>query len=99
MYGSTTYCYVMIAMYDYVTFPVRGPVVVKERCVSSRFHPGCSTSLRGYGGLSLGPERAGFEIPAGLDSDLYAATGHAHNLQEERPRFIPSSASQRIVLP
>jgi DNA (cytosine-5)-methyltransferase 1 len=38
----------------------------------------------GCGGLSLGLQRAGFEILAGLDSDLHAAASHAHNFHEGR---------------
>jgi DNA (cytosine-5)-methyltransferase 1 len=63
----------------------------------------------GCGGLSLGLQRAGFEILAGLDSDPHAAASHALNFHEgcaahaipqdlTDPEVTPASVSTRLDL-
>ncbi len=63
----------------------------------------------GCGGLSLGLQRAGFEILAGLDSDPHAAASHALNFHEgcaahgmpqdlTDPEVTPASVCTRLGL-
>ena len=63
----------------------------------------------GCGGLSLGFQRAGFEILAGLDSDPQACASHAHNFHRgcaqhavpvdlTRPEATPDSVCTRLGL-
>jgi DNA (cytosine-5)-methyltransferase 1 len=63
----------------------------------------------GCGGLSLGLQRAGFEILAGLDSDPYASASHALNFHEGSfchalhqdltdPEVTPGSVCARLGL-
>ena len=54
----------------------------------------------GCGGLSLGLQRAGFEILAGLDFDPHAAASHARNFHEGHPEFaIPQDLTDPEVTP
>ena len=54
----------------------------------------------GCGGLSLGLQRAGFEILAGLDSDPYAARSHARNFHADCSRHaLPQDLTDPEVTP
>jgi DNA (cytosine-5)-methyltransferase 1 len=54
----------------------------------------------GCGGLSLGLQRAGFEILAGLDFDPYAAASHARNFHDGCPgHAIPQDLTDPEVTP
>jgi DNA (cytosine-5)-methyltransferase 1 len=54
----------------------------------------------GCGGLSLGLQRAGFEILAGLDSDPHAAASHALNFHASCPRHaMPQDLIQPRISP
>ena len=54
----------------------------------------------GCGGLSLGLQRAGFEILAGLDSDPHASASHALNFHEGAVLHdVPQDLTERKVTP
>jgi DNA (cytosine-5)-methyltransferase 1 len=60
----------------------RNPIGTKIARLQQGGMPRVLDLFAGCGGLSLGLQRAGFEILGGLDSDPHASASHALNFHE-----------------
>lgn len=75
-------------------------VVVKLRRLASGARPRVVDLFSGCGGLSLGFQRAGFEIVAGVERDRHAAASHARNFHAGASRHaVPRDLTDPLTTP